>query len=306
MAAEGDAMASRTELPGPARVPGEGLTLEVACPGAQAVAWDETASAVATSRSAAEAGGHWDETASPVATSRSAAQAGGSRTHAVTVTADWRLLTPHDLDAERIGVALGGVCGCVDLVDRTWPAVRGYLHHRLRLGVAEVIHPSDGSWRVAVRVAYCCDDPGFPHVRDAAAHLRRTRHWARRFGAPLQDVSELARRVLAALAATHPWITTDLAVDQPCPAASDSGAPYLVEPYGLALLWDAGVHPCFVPGLWREVAPDGVPVATGRVIEWAYRAAEDAPLPSFARERATWPQWGIVSAHQHPEERQTG
>jgi len=259
-------MERESGLPRPPALPPEGLVLEVAC--------------------------H----ASPT---------GPGRRHPVTITPDWQLVTPHDLDAERIGVALGGVCSCVELADRTWPAVRGYLRHRLRLGLAEVIHPSDGSWRVAVRVPLCCDDPGFPHVRDAAAHLRRPRHWAGRYGAPAAAVSALAQRVLVALRPAHPWLATDLSVDQPCPAPASAGAPYLDEAYGLPLLWDAGVPLALVPGLCRELAPAGGPVATRRVLDAAYAGTRDAPLPPYARERATWPQWGIVSAHPR-EERHTG
>ena len=36
-------------------------------------------------------------------------------THRVTIHPDWSVTTPHDLDAERVGMALGGYCSCVEL-----------------------------------------------------------------------------------------------------------------------------------------------------------------------------------------------
>ncbi|HOA89567.1 MAG TPA: hypothetical protein PKX10_11015 [Propioniciclava tarda] len=214
----------------------------------------------------------------------------GGRPHEVTITPDWRLLHPHDLDAERVGVALGGQCLCVALADHALPAVRGYLAHRLRLDVAQVAHAVDRSWQIGARVRRCCDEPGFPTVRDAAAHLRRPRHWALRFGASTALVTAVAQRILDALAAADPTVGLDQAIDQRCPASDVSE--FLVEPYGLSMLWDAGVHPCLLPEL---VGSDG-PLSVKDVLARAYALVENAPYMSGARITGTWPQWGIASA----------
>ncbi len=58
--------------------------------------------------------------------------------HDVTVDADGRLTTPHDLDLERIGVALGGHLTCVELADHDLPAAWGLLEHTLRTRPADV------------------------------------------------------------------------------------------------------------------------------------------------------------------------
>lgn len=44
--------------------------------------------------------------------------------HPVTIHADWRVETPHDLEAERVAAAFGGYTSCLELVDRTLPAFR--------------------------------------------------------------------------------------------------------------------------------------------------------------------------------------
>lgn len=214
------------------------------------------------------------------------------RPHEVTITPDWRLLQPHDLDAERVGVALGGSCICVDLADHALPAVRGYVAHRLRLDVAQVAHARDGSWQVGVRVRRCCDEPGFPTVRDAAGHLRRPRHWALRFGATPALVTAIAQQLLDALAHHDATITRDQSGDQRCPDADTTGL--LVEPYGLSMLWDAGVHPCLLPDLAAGLG--GPPQPTKAIIAAAYARVENAAPMSGARITGTWPQWGISSA----------
>lgn len=202
------------------------------------------------------------------------------RPHPVTVTRDWQLVTPHNLDAERVAVALGGECPCVDLADRTLPAARAYIVHRLRLEPASIVHAENGSWLATLDAVGCCGQ-GFPLARDAAAHLRRPMHWARRFGTTPHAVGRLAQRLLDAIAAEagDPVIANQS--QQPrCPVLPEQDRPNLVEPYGLILLWDSGLHPEDVASLCRRLAPDGGPVATHDVLEAAYaRRPAAAPAP---------------------------
>lgn len=236
------------------------------------------------------------------------------RQHPVTVTHDWHLITPHDLDAERVAVALGGLCSCVDLADRTFPAARGYVAHRLRLAPAAIVHAADGSWLPLLDAVGCCGDQGFPQARDAAAHLRRPKHWARRYGTTPEVVTELAQRLVDALAAEHadPAIA-QLAFELRCPPVADADRPALVEPYGLVALWDAGLHPADVAALCRSASPCGAQLATADVLDLAYRArpapeghpaASDAPAPRTFRghgrrrpdERRRWIAAGVPLA----------
>lgn len=194
--------------------------------------------------------------------------------HVAVLAPGWRLTVPHDLDAERIAVALGGVCSCVDLADRTVPATRGYLVHRLRCEPAEIEHRADGSWRPVPDVVGCCRGQGFPQARDAAAHLRRPRHWVQRFGADASAVSGLATHVLAALEqrlGTHGL--ADQAGDVPMPPPPDDAA---LDGTAWRALWDAGLHPVIVRERgWGE--PDAVHSARA-LLDLVY-AAEPAAGP---------------------------
>ena len=199
------------------------------------------------------------------------------RPHPVTVTGDWQLLTPHNLDAERVAVALGGECPCVDLADRTLPAVRAYIAHRLRLEPAWIVHADNGSWRAILDAVGCCGQ-GFPQARDAAAHLRHPTHWARRFGTTGDAIARLAQRLLDAIAAEagDPVIANQN--QQPrCPDLPEEDRPDLAEPYGLTLLWDSGLHPADVAALCRTLAPDGGPIAAHDVLEAAYAPRPEVP-----------------------------
>lgn len=227
--------------------------------------------------------------------------------HDATITPRWTLEGPHDLDAERVGVALGGVCSCVDLADRTLPAVRGYVTHRLRAAPAEIVHSEDGSWRPARDVAGCCRDQPFPQARDAAAHVRRPRHWAERFGADPRAVAGLAAAVLESV---PEWargrVPADQSGDPPCPdvPSADQG---LVEASAWRSLWDAGLHPVVVAALCRGAGASGLPAPA--VLEAAYGRPEGGrpaerptgrPRRSGRRhqpgERAEWAAAGVRPA----------
>ncbi len=218
---------------------------------------------------------------------------GPDQPHPVTLTPDWRLHTPHNLDAERVAVALGGVCPCVELADRTLPAVRGYVTHRLRLEPAAIAHAPDGSWLLTVDAVGCCGEQGFPQARDAAAHLRRPLHWARRYGATVEAVTALAQRILDAVAtATGDPTVARQTVEPRCPAPG-AGGPRLAEPNALAVLWDAGLHPADVAAVVAQLAPDGAPATTRGVLERAYASTG---APASEQEPAT-------PAHPHPGRR---
>ncbi len=65
--------------------------------------------------------------------------------HRVTIEPDGSVITPHDLDAERIAVALGGYLTCVDLVDRGVPALHRWVRLVLRQEPVPVVSRDDGS-----------------------------------------------------------------------------------------------------------------------------------------------------------------
>lgn len=220
------------------------------------------------------------------------------RPHPVTITPDWQLITPHNLDAERIAVALGGVCSCVDLVDRGLPAIRGYVNHRLRLKPARIQHTENGSWIVTLDAVGCCTDQRFPQARDAAAHLRRPQHWARRYGTTDARVTELAQRVLDAVAAdSGDAAVANQSFDLTCPDAPDVAAA-IAEPYGLVALWDAGLHPDDVADLLADLAPDGGPTGMHDILAAAYGGSGDHRQRGRRRpdHREAWLRAGVPLA----------
>lgn len=181
------------------------------------------------------------------------------RSHPVTVHPDWSLDVPHDLDAERIGVALGGTHTCVELADRTLPAARDVVEHQLRLALPRLERDDSGPWRVVVDAPGCtCEHRTFDTAATAARHLRTITHWARFHAAAPSRID----RVVNALLPTTP-------IEPPCPLPHRAASGYLDEPDGLDLLWDAGVHPSRVAALVAAISPDGTPVPTQLVLDRA-------------------------------------
>lgn len=194
------------------------------------------------------------------------------RPHPVTVADNWALTTPHDLGVERIGVALGGTCTCVDLADRLLPAARGYLEHVLRLARARIEQVAPKEWCVQESADRCsCADKTFPSAADAARHLRDRTHWARRYGVGPAAVEKLVRELHGG-PLEH----------RRCPLPHGAADGYLTDPDGLDMLWDAGVHYARVPALVAALSPSGDPVPPHLVIAQEYAADGFAWLEPFA------------------------
>lgn len=98
-----------------------------------------------------------------------------ARTHGVTIDPYWSVTTPHDLDAERVGMALGGYCSCVELVDVTIPALRNVIDVLTHPITAELELTKVGRWRVRAAHA-CCRAREFSGIVQAARHLRSATH----------------------------------------------------------------------------------------------------------------------------------
>jgi len=96
-------------------------------------------------------------------------------THPITIHPDWSVTTPHDLDAERVGMALGGYCSCVELVDATIPALRSVIDVLTHPVTAEVEPTKSGRWAVQ-RAHACCRSREFSGIVPAARHLRSVTH----------------------------------------------------------------------------------------------------------------------------------
>src|SRR3712207_4365767 len=116
-------------------------------------------------------------------TCRTQRRAGGRR-HEVSIAPDWTAATPHDLDAERVGVALGGYLSCLDLVDHTVPALWDLVQLVARRVLPPLSRNHVGRWIVDQPTAGCtCETQSFTTPYEAAEHVRGPGHLARRYGA---------------------------------------------------------------------------------------------------------------------------
>lgn len=159
--------------------------------------------------------------------------------HPVTVQADWSLAMPHDLEAERVAVALGGVSTCLELGLGLVPALRHLL--------AVMTRASDR----LVETRWCalgrCQGT-YHHGSDEAAYRHEVTpgHLAARFGLRAWQVERMLT------AAETAWV-----------AAADVS---LVTEgrQGYARLWSAAIHPDLVPRLLL-LAPAGT-----RSMPWGF------------------------------------
>lgn len=152
--------------------------------------------------------------------------------HPVTINPDLSVETPHDLDAERVAVAFGGYCSCVDLVDKTIPALRSLIvwrHRSRRPGLKRV---SSGRWRIQDKrlKPTCCINKTFTSPQLAMKHALSTDHFATAYDAPRWQLNALAKAFKA-----PSW-------EQP--PQDDPEINQLVwDPFGVRELWQAGIHP---------------------------------------------------------------
>ena len=168
--------------------------------------------------------------------------------HPVTVRADWSLVMPHDLEAERVAVALGGVATCLDLAANLVPALRHLL--------AVMTRASDR----LVETRWCalgrCQGT-YHHASDEAAyrHEITPAHLAALFGLRVWQVE----RILPALESA--WL-----------AAADLS---LVTEgrQGYARLWSAAIHPDLVERLMLLAPPGARSMPLQFFVDAAYGGA---------------------------------
>lgn len=191
--------------------------------------------------------------------------------HDVTVDADGRLTTPHDLDLERIGVALGGHLTCVELADHDLPAAWGLLEHTLRTRPADVVNVGTAHWAALAPAAGCgCEEETWPTAAQAAEHLRSLGHWAKAW-----------RSSPARLAATVEALGFAVPAGGTNPLPRSAAEGLLAEPDAADRLWAAGVPFALVPELCRQLSPTGIPIPTHVVVAHLYAPREWAVLEKF-------------------------
>lgn len=214
----------------------------------------------------------------------------------VTVRADWSLELPHDLDAERVAVALGGVATGLDLAAGLVPALRHLL--------AVMTRASDR----LVETRWCalgrCRGT-YHHGSDEAAYRHEVTpgHLAARFGLRVWQ----AERILATLESV--WLE-----------AADLSLVIEGRP-GYAQLWSAAIHPDLVQRLML-LAPPGArsmpwqffvdaayggkrraePADDGSALHPAVREPDSDALGStVARWQSDWHRVGCSPRSEHYE-----
>lgn len=196
---------------------------------------------------------------------------GPATRHEASIAADGTLTTPHDLDLERIGVALGGHLTCLDMADHDLPAAWGLLEHTLRERPADIVQVATTQWAVLTPAAGCvCDEETWPTADQAATHLRNLTHWAKAHRtSPARIV-----RMGEVLGHTLPWPGVN-----PVPRSATEGL--LSEPDATDRLWRAGIPFPLVQELCRELSPTGMPIPTHVVVAHLYAPREWAILERF-------------------------
>lgn len=170
------------------------------------------------------------------------------RQHPVVIGPDWSLSTPHDLEAERVAVALGGYLSCLLLADQVVPAVRTWTQLLARRRLADLTGSRTGAWTA---VGCRCSSRSFQGADGAARHAREEHHWA--YLAREVPVRLLAQ-VAEAVRSAHPPSTWEIAGEHPA-------WPRVREPHGPADLWRAGVPPELVVEIHDALgAADPLPV----------------------------------------------
>jgi len=156
--------------------------------------------------------------------------------HEVVLHDDWTLWTPHDLEAERVAKAFGGYTSCVELVDRTVPALRYNLGLVTRQSRPSLRRDKRNNWRTPTTELFdCCNGRTFNSVRTVVEHMRSGTHLAAKVSRPVWQVEAIVNAVASA---TKPGFDRNADVAR------------LVREYdGVEHLWQSGIHPDDLPTL---------------------------------------------------------
>ena len=203
--------------------------------------------------------------------------------HPITIRGAWSVITPHDLEAERVARAFGGHASCLQLVELTIPRLREGLGRISRRTRPPLRQDKRRQWRVpSEELIGCCRNRAFRSIRTATEHLRSPAHLATLLRLPLWQVAEIVGHVDRAC-------LPDTSAASPC-------ARYVREDDGLKQLWQSGIHTELVPQLaaYASVVDQPLPasyfegvVYSGHRPDWLNGVLEHRPDP----DTAAWLAW---------------
>lgn len=196
--------------------------------------------------------------------------------HTAAIRPDWTVVTPHDLDAERVASAFGGWSSCLNFAERVVPA------YRRLLGVMTRAHPLDQDplaqdpkrrWLTSASPGCCPRPRAFDSLETAVRHEMSAPHLAGVFGTQhwsIESLSTTARRI---------WSESSDSVF--IAGGSD----------GYRELWDRGIHPTEVERIAVRMPAGARPLSVSFFTNVVYRgldvealaqAASVFPTPEFA------------------------
>lgn len=207
--------------------------------------------------------------------------------HPVTLTPDWSLVTPHDLEAERILVALGGRLSCIPLNDVVVPALQVLVQLSARRRLPPLTRTQHAGWVISSGTCPRCEGRTFRTPGDAARHVRSLDHWTTRVAPHGRALARLYDEV-------------GLAHAQPAEPRRHSSHPLVREPGGLAELEDAGIPAELVEHVHAVIWSDGPPLPTRLYLSVAYLQVDSTWLTQVVARRPdpdvlTWAAWTYSS-----------
>jgi hypothetical protein len=187
--------------------------------------------------------------------------------HDITISPDWTVSTPHDLDAERVAVAFGSWISCLELESAARAARIGMALH-MRRKWYPLQHLGPAHW--TIRRTRRSSTKRFASAITAAAYVRSATWLSEVYGAPGWQI----HRVMEVLRCHFTGYSA--------PPCGSEHHELVVEPDGLNRLWDTGIHPESLARIRQWVGITDRPLSVQTYVEIAYSRISPAQYRAMA------------------------
>jgi hypothetical protein len=175
--------------------------------------------------------------------------------HPITIRRDWSVETGHDIERERVAIAMGSYCSCVEVVDHVVPALWHLVQLRARRMRPTLQLGIDKAKRRVVTVP--ADSPSAPGARfDEIARAVTHMHSVEAVATIHCVKQDVLAGLLKEIEKAHK--TNFFA-----PPEDKWRAEECVSGKSFDELWDHGVHPELVRRLYERVWNGGCPMPSG-------------------------------------------